>query len=136
MSQTIRIPGTLFQRLEQHAKGFDTPAGVIERLLNYYESQDSVQSTKSLEIDHDLSDSLDIVLSPPDMKNFKKLLMNSKKAYVRLHKTDGTIINKEWNAAKFTEYSDVMGNLRSGYLRGWRKRGICKAEISIEKFDV
>jgi hypothetical protein len=37
MSHVIRIPSDLFSRLEHHAQGFDTPANVIERLLNHYE---------------------------------------------------------------------------------------------------
>jgi len=37
MSKTIRIPSELFIRLEKHAKGFDTPASVIERILDSYE---------------------------------------------------------------------------------------------------
>lgn len=39
MSQVIRIPSDIYKRLESYALGFDTPAGVIERLLDYYESQ-------------------------------------------------------------------------------------------------
>jgi hypothetical protein len=38
MSQVIRIPSDIYKRLEAYAVGFDTPAGVIERLLNFYES--------------------------------------------------------------------------------------------------
>lgn len=37
MSQVIRVPTDIYSRLEQHAKGFDTPANVIEKLLNHYE---------------------------------------------------------------------------------------------------
>jgi len=37
MSRTIRIPSDIYKRLENHAQGFDTPANVIERLLNSYE---------------------------------------------------------------------------------------------------
>jgi len=37
MSKTIRIPANLFTRLENHARGFDTPANVIERILDAYE---------------------------------------------------------------------------------------------------
>ena len=37
MSQVIRIPIEIYKRLESHVKGFDTPGGVIERLLDYYE---------------------------------------------------------------------------------------------------
>lgn len=39
MSQVIRIPGNIYKRLESYAVGFDTPAGVIERLLDFYEFQ-------------------------------------------------------------------------------------------------
>ena len=37
MSQVIRIPSNVYSRLERHAQGFDTPANVIEKLLNHYE---------------------------------------------------------------------------------------------------
>lgn len=37
MSQVIRIPDTIYKRLENHAIGFDTPGGVIEKLLDFYE---------------------------------------------------------------------------------------------------
>ena len=39
MSQVIRIPKHLYKRLESHARGFDTPAGVIERILDFYEAK-------------------------------------------------------------------------------------------------
>lgn len=38
MSQVIRIPRNVFKRLESYAIGFDTPAGVITRLLDFYEA--------------------------------------------------------------------------------------------------
>lgn len=38
MSQVIRIPESLYKRLESHAIGFDTPAAVIERFLDFYEN--------------------------------------------------------------------------------------------------
>lgn len=37
MSQVIRIPTSVYSRLEQYAEGFDTPANVIEKLLNHFE---------------------------------------------------------------------------------------------------
>ncbi len=40
MSPVIRIPEDLYSRLENHAKGFDTPANVIETLLNHFEGVD------------------------------------------------------------------------------------------------
>jgi len=37
MSKVIRIPNELHERLANYAEGFDTPANVIERMLNQYE---------------------------------------------------------------------------------------------------
>ena len=49
MSQVIRIPSHIYSRLEQHARGFDTPANVIEKLLNHYDglNQESIVEKKS-----------------------------------------------------------------------------------------
>jgi len=38
MPPVIRVPDEIYSRLEQYAKGFDTPANVIERLLNHVEN--------------------------------------------------------------------------------------------------
>lgn len=45
MSQVIRISSNIYSRLEQHAEGFDTPANVIEKLLNYFEGVNETNST-------------------------------------------------------------------------------------------
>ena len=37
MSQVIRIPINLYERLKNHAQGFDRPSDIIERILDYYE---------------------------------------------------------------------------------------------------
>ena len=37
MGNVIRIPSEIYSRLEGHAEGFDTPANVIEKLLDHYE---------------------------------------------------------------------------------------------------
>lgn len=37
MSTVIRVPKDLYIRLEKHAQGFDSPANVIEKMLNHYE---------------------------------------------------------------------------------------------------
>ena len=43
--KNIKVPSTLYARLAEHARGFDTPANVIEMLLNAYEggSPDLIQ---------------------------------------------------------------------------------------------
>lgn len=42
MTQTIKISDDLYSRLAKHAQGFDTPAQVIERIMNQFEGIDSV----------------------------------------------------------------------------------------------
>ena len=37
MNHVIKLPPSIYSRLEQHAEGFDTPVNVIEKLLNHYE---------------------------------------------------------------------------------------------------
>lgn len=77
-----------------------------------------------------------IIYHPSDEHSFKQAFLQTKRAYILLHKMDGTKELKEWNAPKFNAYSNVNNNLRSGYLRGWRERGIIKAEITTNKSDL
>lgn len=143
MSQVVRIPTNLYERLGMHAKGFDTPANVIEKLLNFYEEQEGTETTAisgtACEESSSLKEvptSLKITYYPSDERSFKQLLLQTKKAYLLLHKVDGTTEFKEWNATNFDSSSDVNGNLRSGYLRGWKNKGIYKAEISTDQNDL
>ncbi len=48
MSQVIRIPANTYSRLEKHAKGFDTPANVIEKLFDHYEGIDQTLTQKQI----------------------------------------------------------------------------------------
>ena len=82
------------------------------------------------------STSLEIIYYPSGEINFKQVLLQTKKAYILLHKVDGTKELNEWNASRFSLNSDVNKNLRSGYLRGWKIKGIFKAEISTNKKDL
>ena len=55
MSPVIRISDNLYQRLEAYASGFDTPANVIETILNKYEGvPSSPQSSSNLEQNRDI----------------------------------------------------------------------------------
>lgn len=45
MSPVVRIPPEIYSRLEQLAKGFDTPTNVIERLLDHFENCGAVTDT-------------------------------------------------------------------------------------------
>jgi len=136
MSQVIRISANLYERLASHAKGFETPSSVIEKILNFYEEQKGFDSPVNPKAPGNTPTSLEIIYYPPGEENFKKEFLKTKKAYVLIHKMDGTTQLKEWNAYHLAEDSTVNGNLRSGYLRGWRDKGIFRAEISTNKNDL
>lgn len=136
MSQVIRISSNLYQRLAMHAKGFETPSSVIEQLLNFYEEQKGINSVVKLKGPDITPSSLEIIYYPHDEENFKKVFLKTKKAYILIHKIDGSTELKEWNAYHFGPEASVNGNLRSGRLRGWKDKGIFKAEISTNKNDL
>jgi predicted CopG family antitoxin len=133
MSQVIRVSDELYDQLASLAEGFDTPNNVIQRLLDFYErggesTPKASQPTSSLT---NVPAELEIVFSPPSEERFKRELLQQRKACVRLHKVDGSVETKIWNANRLSQSSSVLGNLRSGLLRGWKKKGIVKAEVSI-----
>lgn len=137
MSQVIRISDELYKRLELHASGFDTPSNVIERVLNSYEGITSVKESSS-DVDEVLtpSNKLEIVYFPNTEEAFKEQFLVSKKAYIKFFYTSGETEIKEWNAGDFKETSKVAGNLRSGYLRGWKDKGIFKAEVAVDRNEI
>ena len=117
MSRKIEISNELFKRLEQLAVGFDTPETVIVRLLD---SLEGVSSKKPL-----------LTFSPENESDFKKELIKSKEAEVVIYKNDNIREITRWKAHRFTETSNLRGNLWSGMLRDWKSKGITKVDISI-----
>lgn len=139
MSQVIRISDDLYKRLEAHASGFDTPSNVIETILNAYEGvtpnlNTSSNTFRAPEIQP--ANSLDIVYIAESEEDFKRQLLANKKAYIKISYTNDTSEIKEWNASRFSATSRVDGNLRSGYLRGWKERGIYKAELAVNRNEI
>ena len=128
MCPVIRISDELYSRLESHAVGFDTPSALIERLL------DSVEGIEKTDVD-DVGNKPTLIFEPQDEVLFKELLLRDKKASVLLHKSNGSVERRIWNANRITESSNIRGNLWSGLLRGWKAKGIVKAELSILSGD-
>lgn len=63
-----------------------------------------------------------ITLSPSNLDDFKDALLQKKRAEITWIYSDGTQEDKVWNASKFTEASDIYGNLQSR--PEWRNRSI------------
>ena len=79
---------------------------------------------------------LPIELNPPAETDFKRRLLLTKTAYITTFYKNGTSKQKPWNAHRFSESSNVIGNLRSRpeFRNGkWQKLGIEKVLVSIDK---
>jgi hypothetical protein len=113
----IEITLETFQRLERLAVGFDNPEAVIKRLLD---QKDGKKEAKP-----------ELAFSPSDEDEFKSQLIQQKEAEVVLYKTDNTREVNTWKANRFTSNSSLRGNIWSGPLRGWKDKGIIKAELNI-----
>ena len=127
MPPVIRISESLYQRLSAHAQGFDTPANVIERLL------DQVEGVSPGSDDHRQS-----CLQRPELHffpsedRFRKGLIDGRTGQVVLHYADGSREDKPWQASRFTERSNLRANIWSGLLRGWEEKQIVSAEFHMK----
>jgi len=134
MDYQIHLSGQNYCRLESHAKGFETPENVIERLLDHYEVSHKA-GLPLAKIDSSRPDKLDLIIIPSD-EEFKKALIATQGAWICLKYIDGTQQVKYWSAKQFQSTSSLRGNLFSGHLRGWKRKGVCRAKIAISKQDV
>ena len=79
-----------------------------------------------------LKEEIPIILKPRDEVEFKKLLLERKKAKFKLTFYDGHVEEKEWNARMFTEESHVLNNIRSKtWWRAKNSNGLVKVEAFI-----
>ncbi|MDR2925138.1 MAG: hypothetical protein LBU76_04205 [Azoarcus sp.] len=118
----IYVSDVTFQRLKERVTGFnDTPEAVIERLLDDASAPQPVCKTPKPEL----------IFRPADEGEFKRLLIQRRRATVVLYKGDGTNETLKWTAKRIKPESDLRGNIWSGYLRGWESKGIVRAEFSV-----
>lgn len=117
MNKTIEISEKTYLKLSELAVGFDTPAAVIDRLLD----QASGKTVTKPEL----------TFSPKDEESFKRELIKNKEAEVVTYRSNGSREISHWNAKRFAQTSNLRGNIWSGPLRGWKEKDIKKAEFSI-----
>lgn len=125
----LRISDALFKRLEAHAQGFDTPANVIERLLNSFEGIE-VSKTESIAEPQPLPKP--VLHFHPSESDFKKGIVEGSVARVTLFFADGKTEEKFWQPSRFQETSNLRANIWSGFLRDWKAKRINKAEFHID----
>lgn len=78
------------------------------------------------------AETLPITLDPPSIEEFTSKLLDSKRAELSVHYENGKIETRPWNAQRFSESSNLLGNLRSRPLfrQGkWQKKGIVKVHV-------
>lgn len=80
---------------------------------------------------------VEYIFTPPDEKEFKRQLLQKKYAYIKIIYKDGREEEKPWDANRFTEDSNLRGNINS---KTWfrqkyvQKYGVVKAYFSIRPF--
>lgn len=127
----VRISPQLYKRLESHARGFDTPAEVISRLLDAYEERDTRTEAENKD-DGPVERAKPELDFFPDENSFRKHLVSGQDGRVVLFYSDGSREEKAWNSVRFKSTSNLRANIWSGYLRGWFENGIVKAEFHTE----
>ncbi len=91
---------------------------------------------KILEYEHSDKEPLKINLDPADPDEFKKKLLETKKAIITTHYNDGNKEVKPWNASRFSDSSGVYNNLRSraGFRQGeWQQLNIKYIDVSVQQ---
>lgn len=149
MSKTIEIPDDLYERLGMQAKPFEMPAQVIQRLLDLAEEggeRHPAEDDRAAQLEPSRSvvaspaplytGKLEVNFYPSDLAVFKAQLLERKEAWIVMSYQAGNRVLKHWIAENFKPTSDVMANLRSGYLRGWREKGLIRADVAINRSDL
>lgn len=113
----IDISKKTYERLSELAKGFDTPDVVINRLLD---SVTKVPERKPT-----------ITFDPNNELDFKAALLDTRLVEVCITYNDEPSQFLIWNADKFKESSNLKANLWSGFLRGWKEKGITGIALTV-----
>lgn len=128
LNETFKILCTKHHNEYDNVKSqIEIPEGLVHDELN---------TINSLSKDYGMvnEDVLKINFYPEDTTEFKELLLINKSAYITIYFNDGYTEKKEWKANKFTENSDLIGNLRSRpeFRKGnWQNANIEKIEVEI-----
>lgn len=101
-----------------------------------YETQKEINRTLIIESSGQTNGEIEIILNPKNPKEFKKKLLITKSATITYFYKNGEVIDKHWDASRFTRDSNLMGNITSK--SGIRKKeriaqGVIKVEININE---
>jgi hypothetical protein len=121
---------------EEHFENFIEKRSelILEKMLKYANYNRS--ENPSIE-EHPKKSSINVenggqLLFLPSEEVFRENILKTHKANWTITYTDGTEKDGIWNANNITETSNIIGNIRSGYLRGWKEKGIVKAVFEVK----
>lgn len=114
----ISLSDFSYNRLAALAKGFETPEQVINRLIDAFESDQNKRP--------------ELIFNPVNEEEFKQALLDSKQVKVEMFKGDGSCEVSTWNARSISADSSLRANIWSGYLRGWKEKGIVRAVFTVQ----
>ena len=79
-------------------------------------------------------DVLPITLTPASPAAFRRSLLSTRRAAIRVVYADGRVEERVWNATRLTARSNILGNLRSRkeFRAGaWRRNGIAEVHVAV-----
>jgi hypothetical protein len=110
----------------------ETMGGIIVTEEIKYEIHDETEEENDDDFISNKIENSCIIEYIPDRITFRKNLLKYRKANYTLVYDDGHTESGVWDARKITENSSISGNIRSGYLRDWREKGITKGIFEIK----
>ena len=131
----LQVNEQICTRLAAYASKKDISwEAAIDDLLTKCEQENLSRSVEPRAVSED--EPIELVFHPHSKREFKRLLMQQKQAFVRRWYENGSHSDRIWNASNFAVHSDLVGNLRTGYAKRTRcvKAGVVKVEVSIEPF--
>lgn len=101
-----------------------------------YKVQKNIEQTELKPYSRTSNGNFEIILNPANERLFKEKLLETKSATIKYFYENGEIINKHWDATRFTKDSNLMGNINSK--SGIRKKeriaqGVIKVELTINE---
>lgn len=117
---------------------------LVSRVLNNIELdiseksliQKNINRPETKQYSNQTNGEIEIILNPKDKNVFKDKLLITKSATIKYFYKNGDVIEKHWDASKFTRNSNLMGNItsKSGIRKKERiEQGVIKVEITINE---
>ena len=106
------------------------------KISKNYEDRKAIEVTERTKYPKLMTGKFEVVLNPHNEDQFKERLLDTKSANIKYFYQNGQVVNKHWDASRFTKDSNLMGNIysKSGIRKKERiEQGVEKVEITINE---